>query len=604
MQRRRRAATLAGMLCFPLTACSAGGEPGSMPDVRADSAAIVAAARAFSRAFVEGDTITLASLYTTDALLLPAARDIRGNRAGARSFYAPPGRRPADHFLRAESIEIDGDVAVDVGHWNQVGVRGDTATGRYLVVWRRGGDGRWRMAYDMWHPPAPRAPAPPTAAEQRLRDIARAASAERIARDLGTLVGFGTRHTLSDTVSDTRGIGAARRWVHAELSRISVACGQCIDVEYHSTVIGGTPRMPDSVAVVNVLGFQRGSTDPDRYIIVSGHLDSRASDVMDARIDAPGAVDDASGVAAVLEIARLLSRHRFAATLVYVAVSGEEQGLLGAAALADRAVREGWFVEAMLNNDVVGNVQGQDGIVDSMSVRVFSEGVRATETEAMARARRATGGESDSPARQLARYVEEIGRAAMPEFRVRTVQRLDRFGRGGDHSAFAARGFPAVRFTETHEDYRRQHQDVRVEGGVAYGDVLEEAEPSYTARVAGLNAAVLAALAWAPPPPDSVQVRGAVQPSTTLGWRPVDRALAPDLAGYVVRWRDTTSPVWQHEVFVGDTTQHTLENVVIDNWFFGVASVSRDGYESPTVFAGPVGAWPSPRQVTAPSPGP
>lgn len=584
-------AACAALLSLWAGACGMGLEAGATPDVRADSLALVDAARAFSRAFVEGDTVTLASLYTSDALLLPATRDIRGNRSGARWFYAPPGRRPADHFLRAESIEIEGDVAIDVGHWNQVSARGDTATGRYLVVWRRGGDGRWRMAYDMWHPPVPPAPAALTSTQQRLRDIARPASAERIAADLRTLTGFGTRHTLSDTLSDTRGIGAARRWVHGELSRISAACGGCIDVEYHSTMAGGTQRMPDSVAVINVLGFQRGTTDPDRYILVSGHLDSRASDVMDATIDAPGAVDDASGVAAVLETARLLSRHRFPATIVYVAVSGEEQGLVGAAALADRAVREGWFVEAMLNDDVVGNVQGQDGVVDSMSVRVFSEGVRATETPAMARARRATGGEADSPARQLARYVEEIARVALPEFRVLPVQRLDRFGRGGDHSAFAARGFPAVRFTETHEDYRRQHQDIRVEDGVAYGDVLEEAEPSYTARVAGLNAAVIASLAWAPPPPDSVQVRGAVQPSTTLTWQPIDRTRAPDHAGYVVRWRETTSPRWQHEVFVGDTTTHTLENVVIDNWFFGVASVSRDGYSSPTVFAGPVGQW-------------
>ena len=576
--------------------CSVGVGVERSPDVRSDSVAIAAAARAFSRAYLEGDTVTLASLYLDDALLLPSSRDVRGNRAGARWFYAPPGRRPANHFLVPESIEIDGDVAIDVGHWNSVSARGDTATGRYLVVWRRGDDGRWRMAYDMWHPPVPAPPAPLTAAEQRLRDIARAASAERIARDLGTLVGFGTRHTLSDTMSATRGIGAARRWVHAELSRISAACGGCIDVEFHSTVVGGLQRIPDSAAVVNVLGFQRGSTDPNRYIVISGHLDSRASDVMDADIDAPGAVDDASGVAAVLETARLLSRHRFPATIVYVAVSGEEQGLVGAAALADRALREGWFVEAMLNDDVVGNVQGQDGVVDSLSVRVFSEGVRATETDAMARARRSTGGEADSPARQLARYVAEIGRVALPELRVLTIQRLDRFGRGGDHSAFAARGFPAVRFTETHEDYRRQHQDVRVEDGIQYGDVLAEAEPSYTARVAGLNAAVIASLAWAPPPPDSVQVRGAVQPSTTLRWAPIDRARFPELAGYVMRWRETTSATWQHEVFVGDTTQHTLDDVVVDNWLFGVAAVSRDGFESPTVFAGPVGEWPRPEQ--------
>jgi len=440
------------------------------------------------------------------------------------------------------------------------------------------------------HAQAP-APPDPAGAHATLRAIGSAASVERVAADLATVVGFGTRHTLSDTLSDTRGIGAARRWVHAELSRISAACDGCIDVEYHTTVVPPGRRMPDSVAVVNVLGIQRGTRDPDRYIIVSGHLDSRASDAMDAESDAPGAVDDASGVAAVLEAARLLSRHRFDATIVYAAVSGEEQGLYGSDALARRAQEEGWFVEAMFTNDVVGNVQGIDGIVDSTTVRVFSEGVRADETERMARVRRSTGGEVDSPARQLARYIHRIAAEHVPAIDVMMIYRLDRFGRGGDHSPFSARGFPAVRFTEPHEDYRRQHQDVRIEDGVEYGDVLEEAEPSYTARVAGLNAAVIAAMASAPRPPSQVEIEGAVRPSTTLRWQAADSALAPDLAGYRVYWRETTAPVWQHSAWVGAVTEHTIENVVIDNWYFGVAAVDRDGYESPVVFAGPIGEW-------------
>ena len=440
----------------------------------------------------------------------------------------------------------------------------------------------------------------PTHADSMLRQIAAGASAERIARDLEILVGFGTRHTLSDTLSETRGIGAARRWVHAELSRIGAACGGCIEVEYHATMAGGSARIPDSVAIVNVLGIQRGATDPNRFLIVSGHLDSRASDAMDATSDAPGAVDDASGVAAVLEAARLLSSHRFAATIVYVAVSGEEQGLFGSAALAERAEREGWFVQAMLTNDVVGNVHGQDGMVDSMSVRVFSEGVRADESEAMARARRSTGGEVDSPARQLARYIDDVAARALPGFDVMMIWRLDRFGRGGDHIPFSARGFPAVRLTEVHEDYRRQHQDVRVEDGVAYGDVLEEAEPTYIARVAGLNAATLASLAWAPSPPAGVRVRGAVSPHTTLRWQAQDRSLAPDRVGYVVHWRRTDAPKWQHSLAVGDVTEHVLENVVIDNWFFGVSSVNAGGFESPVVFAGPVGEWRPPQEDSTP----
>ena len=590
---------LCAVLLVAGSACSVSVDRERTPDVRADSIAIAERGRAMSRAFVEGDTITLADLYTDDALLLPQQTDVRGNRVGARYFYAPPERRPANHYLTLERLDIHGDVAVDVGHWTQVDQPsrgGRTSTGRYLVIWERGDDGRWRMAYDMWHAPQRGGVITPLSpADSSLRAIATAASADRIAADLTALTGFGTRHTLSDTMSATRGIGAARRWVHAELSRISSACGGCIAVEYQTTIVPPSRRIPREAAIVNVLGIQRGSTDPNRYIIVSGHLDSRASDVMDATSDAPGAVDDASGVAVVLEAARLLSRHRFAASIVYVAFSGEEQGLLGSAALARRAQEEGWFVEALLNNDVVGNVQGIDGVTDSMSVRVFSEGVRATEDSAAAAARRSTGGEVDSPARQLARYVDAIAARVTPQFDAMPVWRLDRFGRGGDHIPFAQAGFPAVRFTETHEDYRRQHQDVRVEDGVEYGDVLEEAEPTYVARVAGLNAAVIASLAWAPAPPANVRVTGAVQPSTTLAWAP-----SPGADAYAVRWRETTAAQWQGTRTVRDATSHVFENVVIDNAFFGVAAVSADGFESPVVYAGPVGAWPA-RSDTPPA---
>lgn len=435
------------------------------------------------------------------------------------------------------------------------------------------------------------APGAPPGTTPVLRDVATATSAARVRSDLERLVGFGTRHTLSDTVSATRGIGAARRWVHAQFDSISSACGGCLEVRYLRSTVGPSQRIPQPIEVVDVIAVQRGTTDPERRVMISGHLDSRASDVMDPVSDAPGAVDDASGVSAVLEAARVLSAHRFAATIVYVAVSGEEQGLFGSTALAEEAKRSGWRVEAFLNNDVVGNTRGQNGASDNTLVRVFSEGTRADETPAMARTRRYTGGEDDSPSRNLARYVHRIAHDYAPNLDVMMVYRLDRFGRGGDHRPFTEAGFPAVRLTEPYEDYRRQHQDVRTEDGVDYGDVLEAADPAYTAKVAGLDAAALASMAWAPPPPSGVEVEGAVEPSTTLRWKPVDRRTNPKLAGYRVYWRLTTSPVWQWSAWAGDTTAITLENVVVDNYFFGVASVSADGFESPVVFPGPVGAF-------------
>jgi len=415
-------------------------------------------------------------------------------------------------------------------------------------------------------------------------------SAERIEADIRRLAGFGTRNTMSDTLSGTRGIGAARRWIHAEFERISEACGGCLQVSYQTSIVTGARRMPDSTAVVNVIAVQRGTSDPDRYVIMTGDIDSRASDGSDSVTDAPGANDNASGMAGALEAARVLSKYEFPATIVFAGLSGEEQGLFGGQKMAADALEEGWRIEAVLNNDMIGNIQGQNGVVDNTVARVFSEGVRADETERMATIRRFTGGEVDSPSRNLARYVDRMADLYVPNLDIMMIYRLDRFGRGGHHRPFNDVGYPAVRIMEANEDYRRQHQDIRVEDGVEYGDVVEEVEFDFAAKLTALNAVTLASLAWAPAPPSRVEIEGAVRPSTTLRWEPVDPVAAPDLAGYNVYWRPTDEPQWRWSEFT-TATEHTLENVVIDNYIFGVASVAEGGFESPVVFPGPIGAF-------------
>lgn len=427
-------------------------------------------------------------------------------------------------------------------------------------------------------------PAIPPARDARLFQIVDAVSAARIERDIRTLVGFHTRNTLSDTTSATHGIGAARRWIKAQFDSISAACGGCLDVFYMKQLIQPGRRIPRPVWVVDVVAVLRGTSDSGRYLAITGHYDSRASDVLDDTVAAPGADDDASGTAAVLEAARVLSRHRFAASIAFGALAGEEQGLLGGRLMAQEAKTRGWRVEADFNNDIVGGTQGLDGRKNNSLVRVFSESPPSgTSLEELNRLR-VFGGEVDGPSRQIARYVKRIADDYLPALRVMMIYRQDRFGRGGDHIAFNAAGFPAVRFTEPHENYRRQHQTVRVENGVFYGDVPDSVDFDYAARVTALNAAALAALAWAPAPPDSVRVSGAVRASTTLRWSPVH---APELAGYKVYWRATTSPTWDHWRWVGDTTEAVLTDLVVDNAFFGVAAVNGRGDESPIVFPAP-----------------
>ena len=430
------------------------------------------------------------------------------------------------------------------------------------------------------------------AAEPRLADpdhpllhqVAGKVSQAELRTTIEHLVGFGTRHTLSDTRSETRGVGAARRWVQASFNTLSGQCGGCLVVETPAETLTGA-RVPSPTEVVDVVAIQPGTMDPDRVVIVSAHVDSRNSDVMNATRDAPGANDDGSGVAVVMEAARVLSKHRFPATIVYAVLSGEEQGLLGGGVLARYAKAKGWRVEAQFNNDIVGNTHGEGGAIDSTHLRVFSEGTKALETPAEASLRRLTGGELDSPSRSLGRFLDGLAPRYVKGLSVRMVYRSDRFGRGGDQKPLQEAGFPAVRLTEAAENFDRQHQDVRTENGRPYGDVIGGVDFPYLAKVAKLNTVALAAAASAPSPPEAVGIERTT-PGTTLTWSPSRGA-----AGYRVWWRDTVEPRWSHKRSAGRATSLVLDDQVIDDWFFGVSAVSSDGYESPVEFPGAAGAY-------------
>ena len=422
-------------------------------------------------------------------------------------------------------------------------------------------------------------------------DIAIEPSAERIQSDIQTLVDFGTRHTLSETESTTRGIGAARRWIFEEFEKISKDCGGCLEVIYVSDTIEGERRIPDPTDVVSVLAIQRGTLDPNRFVMMSGDIDSRVTDPLNGTSDSPGANDNASGMAGVIEAARVLTKRDYAGSIIYAGLSGEEQGLFGGKIVADYALKEGWEVKGVLNNDMISNIEGIDGVIDNSVVRVFSEGTRANETKEEARTRRFTGGEVDSPSRNLARYVKSQGDQYMTNLDIKMIYRLDRFSRGGHHRPFNQVGIPGIRIMETHEHYDRQHQDLRTEDGRKYGDTMEGVNAPYAAKLTALNAITMAGMAGAPPFPINVEASGAVQPSATLKWeRPTGKA-ARNLAGYRVHWRETTAPEWTHSRFVGNVSEWEFKNLVIDNYFFGVSAVSKDGYETPVVFPGAAGRF-------------
>ncbi|HEY6192453.1 MAG TPA: M28 family peptidase [Bacteroidota bacterium] len=403
-------------------------------------------------------------------------------------------------------------------------------------------------------------------------------SADTLRATIDRLVGFKTRHTLSDTTSDSRGIGAARRWIKGEFLRHAGASHGRMTVEFQESIAPLSRRVPRPVNIVNVIATLRPAVSqaPERIFLISGHYDSRISDALDSTGEAPGADDDGSGTALVLELARVMSKYQFRATIVFAAFAGEEQGLLGSTEAARAASSGGWRLEGVLNNDIVGSSRGGDGRIESTSVRIFSEAYSPADTGAAFRRRNQLGLENDGGSRALARYVKETGELFVPNFAVTMIYRGDRFLRGGDHSSFHARGFPAVRLTESAENFDHQHQNVRSERDRAYGDLPEFVDAGYCARVARVNAAALASLALAPSAPDSVEmVTRDLGYDTQLRWR---RNREPDLAGYAIRYRETTAPVWQHSLFTKDTT--ALLPVSKDDFIFGVQSVDAGGNQS------------------------
>lgn len=416
--------------------------------------------------------------------------------------------------------------------------------------------------------------------DTRIYDIIDAVSEERIKADITKLANFGTRHTLSDTVSNTRGIGAARRWIKGEFENISSACNNCLDVQFQRNLVKEDGRrIFKDVEVVNVVAIQRGTKYPNRYIIMSGDIDSRITDPNNATDDSPGANDNASGMAGTIEAARVLSKYKFENSIVYLGLSGEEQGLYGGKGMAEYAQKNNWDIIGVLNNDMIGNITGVDGVIDNRTFRIFSEPVPPTETERERINRRRFGGEVDGISRQLARYVHKTTKTYMPEMNPMMIYRLDRFGRGGHHRPFNDVGFAGIRIMEAHENYTQQHQDIRMEDGIAYGDRLEYVNFGYAKKLTAVNAINMASLAWAPPQPQNVGIGGIVEPSAKLSWDAVDGAVS-----YKVYWRDTTSPTWDNFRLVENATEVTLEGIVIDNFFFGVSAVGKDGHESVVSF--------------------
>ncbi|MFZ6818395.1 M28 family peptidase [Undibacterium sp. Ji22W] len=411
----------------------------------------------------------------------------------------------------------------------------------------------------------------------QIDDILREISPQRIQATIDKLVSFGTRHTMSETVSETRGIGAARRWIKSELERCGAAAGGRLQVALDSHLHPIDRRLSRPTEIVNVVATLPGTQaeSRDRMYVVSGHYDSRNSDDADAINDSPGANDDASGTAAVMELACVMARHQFDATLVFMTVAAEEQGLYGSAHYAEQAKQKQLNIAGMFTNDIIGSSYNEEGKRDNSQVRLFAEGIPATkEMSEKMRTLIATGGENDSLPRQLARHVKEAGERYVKGFKVNIVNRRDRYLRGGDHAPFLDRGFAALRFTEPAEDFNHQHQNVRTEGNKKIGDLPEFIDPDYIAQVARVNAASLATLALAPAAPQEAKIRTAkLDNHTELTWQ---ANAEPDLAGYRIVWRDTTAAQWQGSQYVGNVTSVSMP-LSKDNVFFGVQAVDKDG---------------------------
>lgn len=411
------------------------------------------------------------------------------------------------------------------------------------------------------------------------------ASPARLKADVEKLVSFGTRHTLSSATDPKRGIGAARAWAKSEFEKISKACKGCLTTEMLERNMSG-PRVPNGVNIVDVLAIKPGKMGWDHVIIIAGHIDSRVSDVMDFTKDAPGANDDGSGSALVIEAARLMSKQpQGEATIVFALLSGEEQGLFGGRLLAETAKERGWKVTAMLNNDIVGGTLGTDSRKVDNVVRIFSEGIRASEDMAAQMARRGSGGEDDGPSRALMRYADKVAENEMSKIGLDAfgVRRPDRFGRGGDHLPVLELGLPAIRFTVGVENYHHQHQDLRTENGIEYGDTVDKMDFDYLAKVTALNIATANALAAAPPAPASAKLGGAVSSDTKVEWTPVTGA-----TGYRIHWRKADQPNWTDVVAINDAnaTSHVLKGLIVDDHFVGVSAVNSSGKESIITFAG------------------
>ncbi|MEO8647550.1 MAG: M28 family metallopeptidase [Acidobacteriota bacterium] len=430
----------------------------------------------------------------------------------------------------------------------------------------------------------PKAPKPDPAIQQMIKEV----SAKNIEASIRKLVSFGTRSTLSEQDNPKRGIGAARDWIFGEFQKISADCGGCLKVEKQTFLQAANPpprgRVPEPTNLTNVVATLTGTTDPGRVYVVSGHYDSMCSSPIDAKCDAPGANDDASGTSTVIELARVMSKRKFDATIIFMTVPGEEQGLLGSTHFAEQAKLNAMDIEGMFTNDIVGGVTTQKNSPNRNRVRVFSEGVPTNETAAEAATRRSVGGENDSPSRQLARYIKEQADRYLKNFSIWMIYRRDRYRRGGDHIPFLERGFTAVRVTEVDEDYTHQHQTLRTENGIFYGDTPEFVDFEYTANVARVNLIALAGLASAPARPKGVVIADRLTNDTELRWEASDDA---DLAGYEIVWRDTTSPVWTNSRPVGNVTTYVVKNQTKDNCFFGVRAVDKSGNKSPVVYPRP-----------------
>ena len=461
--------------------------------------------------------------------------------------------------------------------------------------------------------PPPHRPA--ASVDARLRAIVAPVSQAQLRHTIETLVGFGTRHTLSSQTDPRRGIGAALNWAESEFNRYSAACGNCLTVVRPSETFTGD-RLPAPTKITDIVAIQRGTERPNDVVIIQGHIDSRVSDPMNATSDAPGANDDGSGTAAVIEAARVLSKHKFPGTIVYAALMGEEQGLYGGKTLANYAKAQGWNVVTVLNNDIIGNTCSSDGLCDSTHARVLSEGPRSQDQVALMAATHSLGGENDAPSRNISRYLDSLADRLKIGLDVRQIWRTDRFQRGGDHIPFLQLGYPAARITVAIENYNWQHQDVRVENGIHYGDTIDHVDFPYLAKMTKLNVAALASIASAPPPPEP-KVEGGVSTDTTVSWNRVGGA-----SSYEIRWRRTDAnqwevarmvrpgecPVGEHGgvsegyvarranpestvAFVLPSCKVVLPHIRVDDWVFGVSSVSKDGFESPVASAVPGGGF-------------